>query len=192
MQSGTLAATLLCATAPAAKAGHEVPYYPSFYPQEIRIEPLDPECLHRRPGIGAHDGGCVEPRNAVHQVGAQQRCGKLRAAFHQQVREALVAESGERLLRIDADFGTRDLDQRGAYVGERASPLRISAVADHQPGGRMCGGDRQRGGERCAQMAVGHDADHRIGAKSRDAAGQFRVVRHDRPDTDHHRVMPPA
>ena len=41
MQSGTLAATLLCATAPAAKAGHEVPYYPSFYPQEIRVEPLD-------------------------------------------------------------------------------------------------------------------------------------------------------
>ena len=27
----------------AAHAGHEVPYYPSFYPQEIRIEPLDPE-----------------------------------------------------------------------------------------------------------------------------------------------------
>jgi hypothetical protein len=26
----------------AAKAGHEVSYYPSFYPQEIRIEPLDP------------------------------------------------------------------------------------------------------------------------------------------------------
>jgi hypothetical protein len=26
----------------AAHAGHEVPYYPSFYPQEIRIEPLDP------------------------------------------------------------------------------------------------------------------------------------------------------
>ena len=43
MQSGTLAATLLCATAPAAQAGHEVPYYPSFYPQEIRIEPLDVE-----------------------------------------------------------------------------------------------------------------------------------------------------
>ena len=27
----------------AAQAGHEVSYYPSFYPQEIRIEPLDPE-----------------------------------------------------------------------------------------------------------------------------------------------------
>src|SRR5258705_2896912 len=47
MQSGTLAATLLCATAPAAKAGHEVPYYPSFYPQEIRIEPLDPGAAAR-------------------------------------------------------------------------------------------------------------------------------------------------
>jgi hypothetical protein len=28
---------------PAALAGHEVSYYPSFYPQEIRIEPLAPE-----------------------------------------------------------------------------------------------------------------------------------------------------
>lgn len=42
MQSGALAAALLCAAALTAKAGHEVPYYPSFYPQEIRIEPLDP------------------------------------------------------------------------------------------------------------------------------------------------------
>ena len=47
MQSGTLAAMLLCATVPAAQAGHEVPYYPSFYPQEIRIEPLDPGAAAR-------------------------------------------------------------------------------------------------------------------------------------------------
>ena len=40
------AIALVCAAAsdlPAARAGHEVNYYPSFYPQEIRIEPLDPE-----------------------------------------------------------------------------------------------------------------------------------------------------
>src|SRR5262245_10617968 len=41
-----LSATLCCAglltATPAAQGGHEVPYYPSFYPQEIRIEPLDP------------------------------------------------------------------------------------------------------------------------------------------------------
>jgi hypothetical protein len=30
-----------------AKAGHEVSYYPSFYPQEIRIEPLDPAAAGR-------------------------------------------------------------------------------------------------------------------------------------------------
>ena len=28
-------------------AGHEVPYYPSFYPQEIRIEPLDADAAAR-------------------------------------------------------------------------------------------------------------------------------------------------
>ncbi len=38
MQSGALAA---------AQAGHEGPYYPSFYPQEIRIEPLDPGAAAR-------------------------------------------------------------------------------------------------------------------------------------------------
>jgi hypothetical protein len=33
-----------------AGAGHEVPYYPSFYPQEIRIEPLDPASAAREFG----------------------------------------------------------------------------------------------------------------------------------------------
>ncbi|MCC7017243.1 MAG: hypothetical protein IT564_08585 [Rhodospirillales bacterium] len=32
---------------PDARAGHEVPFYPSFYPQEIRIEPLAPEAAAR-------------------------------------------------------------------------------------------------------------------------------------------------
>src|SRR6185369_9530878 len=38
----TLCCAALLAAAPSTEAGHEVPYYPSFYPQEIRIEPLDP------------------------------------------------------------------------------------------------------------------------------------------------------
>src|SRR5262249_44614284 len=36
---GCLGATAIATT---ANCGHEVSYYPSFYPQEIRIEPLDP------------------------------------------------------------------------------------------------------------------------------------------------------
>ena len=40
VRAGALALVL---AGTAAHAGHEVPYYPSFYPQEIRIEPLDPE-----------------------------------------------------------------------------------------------------------------------------------------------------
>jgi hypothetical protein len=47
MRQGALAASLLCVGAPAAQAGHEVSYYPSFYPQEIRIEPLDPDAAAR-------------------------------------------------------------------------------------------------------------------------------------------------
>ena len=37
-----LACVGAAAFATAANSGHEVSYYPSFYPQEIRIEPLDP------------------------------------------------------------------------------------------------------------------------------------------------------
>jgi hypothetical protein len=49
-RQGALAAVLLCAGAPAALAGHEVSYYPSFYPQEVRIEPLDPDAAAREFG----------------------------------------------------------------------------------------------------------------------------------------------
>src|SRR5262245_16178433 len=31
----------------AVRADHEISYFPSFYPQEIRIEPLDPESAAR-------------------------------------------------------------------------------------------------------------------------------------------------
>ncbi len=37
----------LLALVPAARGGHEPPIYPSFYPQEIRIEPLDPAAAAR-------------------------------------------------------------------------------------------------------------------------------------------------
>src|SRR5216683_3133877 len=47
MRHSALAASLLCVGAPAARAGHEISYYPSFYPQEIRIEPLDPDAAAR-------------------------------------------------------------------------------------------------------------------------------------------------
>jgi hypothetical protein len=40
-------AAVLSSAAATAQAGHEVPYYPSFYPQEIRIEPLDPDTAGR-------------------------------------------------------------------------------------------------------------------------------------------------
>src|SRR5262245_24291474 len=57
-------AAMLCGAA-AAWAGHEVPYYPSFYPQEIRIEPLDPDAAGRE---------FANPRDPLHAyVGAAPR-----------------------------------------------------------------------------------------------------------------------
>lgn len=50
-RQGVLAAAMLSAAAvPVARAGHEISYYPSFYPQEIRIEPLDPDAAAREFG----------------------------------------------------------------------------------------------------------------------------------------------
>ena len=47
-------------------------------------KPLDAERLRRRPAVAAHDGRGVEPGDAIHQVGAQQRGGNLAAALDQQ------------------------------------------------------------------------------------------------------------
>src|SRR5438309_3977052 len=47
IRAGALLAAAACLAASAVQADHEVPYYPSFYPQEIRIEPLDPEAAAR-------------------------------------------------------------------------------------------------------------------------------------------------
>jgi hypothetical protein len=44
---GAASCAFLLAAVVAAQAGHEVPYYPSFYPQEIRIEPLAPDAAAR-------------------------------------------------------------------------------------------------------------------------------------------------
>lgn len=42
-----LCCTAILVVAPTSRAGHEVSYYPSFYPQEIRIETLDPAVAAR-------------------------------------------------------------------------------------------------------------------------------------------------
>ena len=57
----TLACAAALVVASGTEAGHEVPYYPSFYPQEIRIEPLDPasagkEFLNKTAPLNAYIG----------------------------------------------------------------------------------------------------------------------------------------
>ena len=108
MGQGALAAALLCAAAPPTRAGHEVSYYPSFYPQEIRIEPLDPERAAREfgnakdplhaylgtpprfaAGMPSHLKSVVSLRSFItasinsgsdRLTGRDARCGALRAA----------------------------------------------------------------------------------------------------------------
>ncbi len=47
IRTGALVAAAACIAAPAVQADHEINYYPSFFPQEIRIEPLDPDAAAR-------------------------------------------------------------------------------------------------------------------------------------------------
>ena len=58
----------------------------------IGVQALDAERLHRWPAIAAHHRGRMEPGDAVHQVGAQQRCGDLRAALDQHMGQARVGQ----------------------------------------------------------------------------------------------------
>jgi hypothetical protein len=70
-RKGIAVATLLlgvATTQPIAHAGHESPFYPSFYPQEVRIETLDPAAaaagwtkarVHAYIGDGLFAGGAV-------------------------------------------------------------------------------------------------------------------------------------
>ena len=103
------AIALVCAVLGLAsvRAGHEINYYPSFYPQEIRIEPLDPERaatefvsktdpLHAY--IGAAPRFAGEPPKHVRSVESlrsfvtvsvnaqrlsrEQRCGAIANAAH--------------------------------------------------------------------------------------------------------------
>ena len=76
----SLCCAALLAIAPSADAGHEVPYYPSFYPQEIRIEPLDPtsagkEFLNKTAPLNAYIG--ASPRFDGQAPGFLKSVGSL-------------------------------------------------------------------------------------------------------------------
>ena len=42
LRRGLAALVCVAASSGAAEAGHEIPYYPSFYPQEVRVEVAEP------------------------------------------------------------------------------------------------------------------------------------------------------
>lgn len=76
MKATSICATLLCAATAAtvAWAGHEMPVYPSFYPQEIDLETLTPDqapaALANR-GLHAYIGRGVrlnDPSNAIRSI----------------------------------------------------------------------------------------------------------------------------
>lgn len=59
----------VCSAASPAEAGHEIPYYPSFYPQEIRIDLAGPAAALRlleKNAIHAYVGPLAAPKGAAH------------------------------------------------------------------------------------------------------------------------------
>ncbi len=46
-KAGVALAAVICALPWAARGDHDISYFPSFYPQEIRVERLDPEAAAR-------------------------------------------------------------------------------------------------------------------------------------------------
>jgi len=64
-----LALALCALSCVAAEAGHEIPYYPSFYPQEIKVETVEPAAaarLFETNAIHAYVGAFSAPKNADH------------------------------------------------------------------------------------------------------------------------------
>ena len=115
----------LCATlgsrraahcASATQAGHEISYYPSFYPQEIRIEPLTPEAAAKefveqdRPAARLHRRGAGVCRRGAElaQVGGvtglrSSLSASIPKSAHLQTRDArCLAMSGAALAAGEA------------------------------------------------------------------------------------------
>ena len=117
------------------------------------VKLLDAERLHRGPAVAAHHRGRMEPGDAIHQIGAQQRRGELGAALHQHPGQPGVAQRCQRRRGIDPGLGAGDLDQRDAEIGEGVPAVAIGALADQDPGRRLA--RRWRPASRSAACADG-------------------------------------
>ena len=120
----------------------------------ICVQPLDAERLHRRPAVAAHHRRGMEPGDAVHQVGAQQRRGELCAALHQHPGEARVCRARSAPAQVDAGFGAgapRSASRRASAKARAA--VGIGAFADQHPGRESRA--RWRPGARSAACADG-------------------------------------
>jgi len=97
----------LAAGAPAARAGHEMPFYPGYYPQEIRIEALSPAAavpLLRNGTLHAYVGGdpFAGGRLPAHIASVDSLGGYLVARFNPpppdaQARCAAASRAGKNL-----------------------------------------------------------------------------------------------
>src|SRR5260370_11510976 len=122
---GGLVLGLVCAVviaSPSAQADHEVSYYPSFYPQEIRLEPLDPEAAARE---------FISKTDPLHAyVGTAPR-------FSGQIPEHLKSvESRKSLITVSVNPQSSRLQKREARchaIGQAAVALRTQPdVVIHQ------------------------------------------------------------
>jgi len=69
VRRGLVALVFVAAGSTSAQAGHEIPYYPSFYPQEIRVEFAEPSAalrLFEKNAIHAYVGPLAAPKAPAH------------------------------------------------------------------------------------------------------------------------------
>jgi len=85
---GLVLLVCVAACSAAAEAGHEIPYYPSFYPQEIRVEFAEPSAglrLFEKNAIHAYVGPLAAPK-ATRTWRGSSRCE--RSSFSRSTRRA--------------------------------------------------------------------------------------------------------
>ena len=103
----------------ASQAGHEVSYYPSFYPQEIRLEPLDPQAAAAR--IPEQDRSaqplCRRQRRASTPRSRASEVGLIACRLHRG-----VVSPRRKAATVAAPRSPRR-PRRGRLTGHRRPPL---------------------------------------------------------------------
>src|SRR6185437_15463841 len=109
--------------------------------------------------VAAEQGRCLEPGEAVDEIGLQQRPGQLRPAFDEDAGETALGErrQGTREVELRA-ARERRFDQHDAAIGEGLAARRIEPMAMDDPGRQLLCLGNELCRQRQMQAAIDDDA----------------------------------